>query len=576
MDNRNFTLLTDFYEITMMQGYFKNHASNRVVFDLFYRQNPDDGAYAVCAGLAQVIDYVKSLHFDYEDIDYLRGLGVFDEDFLDYLASFHFTGDIYAIPEGTIVFPREPLLKVVAPILEAQLVETALLNLINHQSLIATKASRVCYAAKGGGVMEFGLRRAQGPDAGTFGARAAVIGGCIGTSNVICAKEYDVPALGTHAHSWIMSYGDELTAFRKYAELYPNNTTLLVDTYDTLRSGVPNAIRVFEELSEQNRMPKKYGIRLDSGDLAYLSKKARKMLDDAGFPDAEICASSDLDEYLIDSLLSQGACIDSWGVGTNLITSKNTPAFGGVYKLAAVEIDGEMIPKIKLSENPAKITNPGDKTVYRIYDKESGKIRADYITLADETFDESEDLLLFDPNATWKKTRLESGYLVFDFYILQGSKLREETEFLKEMADVTLAHLYPVFHLIVGGNIIVEHHASAVVVTIAEHIAAESTLSAATLCLDKIKMTFLEGNILLPYLRIKVVALGEDLRENGMKLNLFHFVLLFNVLSFFPLKLGLGGTSDGIARNGGSRGISFFYLFTLLPFYPFTLLPFYL
>ena len=404
MDNRNFTLLTDFYEITMMQGYFKNHASNRVVFDLFYRQNPDDGAYAVCAGLAQVIDYIKSLHFDYEDIDYLRGLGVFDEDFLDYLASFHFTGDIYAIPEGTVVFPREPLLKVVAPILEAQLVETALLNLINHQSLIATKASRVCYAAK-----EFGLRRAQGPDAGTFGARAAVIGGCIGTSNVICAKEYDVPALGTHAHSWIMSYGDELTAFRKYAELYPNNTTLLVDTYDTLRSGVPNAIRVFEELSEQNRMPKKYGIRLDSGDLAYLSKKARKMLDDAGFPDAEICASSDLDEYLIDSLLSQGACIDSWGVGTNLITSKNTPAFGGVYKLAAVEIDGEMIPKIKLSENPAKITNPGNKTVYRIYDKESRKIRADYITLADETFDESKDLLLFDPNATWKKTRLEGG-----------------------------------------------------------------------------------------------------------------------------------------------------------------------
>ena len=410
MDNRNFTLLTDFYEITMMQGYFKNHASNCVVFDLFYRQNPDDGAYAVCAGLAQVIDYVKSLHFDYEDIDYLRGLGVFDEDFLDYLASFHFTGDIYAIPEGTVVFPREPLLKVVAPILEAQLVETALLNLINHQSLIATKASRVCYAAKGGGVMEFGLRRAQGPDAGTFGARAAVIGGCIGTSNVICAKEYDVPALGTHAHSWIMSYGDELTAFRKYAELYPNNTTLLVDTYDTLRSGVPNAIRVFEELSEQNRMPKKYGIRLDSGDLAYLSKKARKMLDDAGFPDAEICASSDLDEYLIDSLLSQGACIDSWGVGTNLITSKNTPAFGGVYKLSAIKNEnGEFIPKIKISENTEKITNPGNKTIYRVYEKETGKIKADLICFADETFDESQDLLLFDPLETWKKTKLAGG-----------------------------------------------------------------------------------------------------------------------------------------------------------------------
>ena len=412
MDNRNFTLLTDFYEITMMQGYFKNNATERVVFDLFYRQNPDDGAYAVCAGLAQVIDYIKSLHFDYEDIDYLRGLGVFDEDLLDYLASFHFTGDIYAIPEGTVIFPREPLVKVVAPILEAQLVETAILNLINHQSLIATKAARVCYAARGSAVMEFGLRRAQGPDAGTFGARAAVIGGCIGTSNVICAKECDIPALGTHAHSWIMSFGDELTAFRKYAALYPNNITLLVDTYVTLRSGVPHAIQVFQELRDKNQMPKKYGIRLDSGDLAYLSKKARKMLDDAGFPEAEICASSDLDEYLIDSLLSQGACINSWGVGTNLITSKNTPAFGGVYKLAAVEEDGKMIPKIKRSENPAKITNPGNKTVYRIYDKESGKIRADYITLADESFDEKDDRLLFDPIATWKKTRLEGGSYV--------------------------------------------------------------------------------------------------------------------------------------------------------------------
>lgn len=412
MDSRNFTLLTDFYELTMMQGYFRNNATERVVFDLFYRRNPDDGGYAVCAGLAQVIDYIKSLHFDYDDIDYLRGLNTFEEDFLDYLASFHFTGDIYAIPEGTVIFPREPLIKVVAPIMEAQLIETALLNLVNHQSLIATKAARVCYAAKGGGVMEFGLRRAQGPDAGTFGARAAVIGGCIGTSNVICAKEFGVPALGTHAHSWIMSFGDELTAFRKYAELYPNNTTLLVDTYDTLRSGVPHAIQVFEELRDKGNMPKKYGIRLDSGDLAYLSKKARKMLDDAGFPKAEICASSDLDEYLIDSLLSQGACIDSWGVGTNLITSKNTPAFGGVYKLAAVEEDGKLLPKIKLSENPAKITNPGNKTIYRIYDKETGKIRADYITLAEETFDEADDLLLFDPNATWKKTLLTGGTYV--------------------------------------------------------------------------------------------------------------------------------------------------------------------
>lgn len=409
-------MLTDYYELTMMQGYFKNNPKERVVFDLFYRSNPDDGGFAICAGLDHAIDYIKSLHFDYEDIDYLRGLGDFDEDFLNYLASFHFTGDLYAIPEGSVVFPREPLIKVVAPIMEAQLVETALLNLINHQSLIATKAARVCYATKGGAVMEFGLRRAQGPDAGTFGARAAVIGGCVGTSNVICAKEYDVPALGTHAHSWIMSFPDEITAFRKYAELYPNNTTLLVDTYDTLQSGVPHAIQVFKELRKSGKMPKSYGIRLDSGDLAYLSKKSREMLDDAGFVNAKICASSDLDEYLIASLLAQGACIDTWGVGTNLITSKNTPAFGGVYKLAAItssdtpsNTNDNWEPCIKLSENTVKVTNPGNKTVFRIYDKKTRKIRADLIALAGETFDTSQDMVLFDPDATWKKTRLEGG-----------------------------------------------------------------------------------------------------------------------------------------------------------------------
>ncbi len=403
----NLTLLTDFYELTMMQGYFKNNVQERVIFDAFYRTNPSGGGYAICAGLDQVIEYIKGLHFDYDDISYLRSLNVFDEDFLDYLAGFHFTGDIYAVPEGSVVFPMEPLVKVIAPIMEAQLVETAILNIINHQSLIATKASRVCFAARGDGVMEFGLRRAQGPDAGTLGARAAVIGGCIGTSNVLCAKKFSVPALGTHAHSWIMSFEDELTAFRRYAQLYPSNTTLLVDTYDTIRSGVPNAIKVFHELKEAGKMPQIYGIRLDSGDLAYLSKIARKMLDAAGFTDAMIVASSDLDEYLIDSLKTQGAAINSWGVGTNLITSKDCPAFGGVYKLAAIEKNGTFLPKIKLSDNTWKITNPGNKTIHRIYDKSTGKIKADLISLVDEEFCENERLKLFDPVETWKKLYLE-------------------------------------------------------------------------------------------------------------------------------------------------------------------------
>lgn len=409
MTDQNLTLLTDFYELTMMQGYFKNHSNPTVIFDVFYRSNPSGSGYAICCGLDQVIDYIKNLHFDEEDIAYLRSLSIFDEDFLEYLSQFHFTGSIYAIPEGTVVFPMEPLVKVIAPIMEAQLVETAILTIINHQSLIATKASRVCFAARKDPVMEFGLRRAQGPDAGVYGARAAVIGGCVGTSNVLCAKLFDVPALGTHAHSWIMSFEDELTAFRKYAELYPKNVTLLVDTYDTLRSGVPNAIRVFQELKEANQMPKQYGIRLDSGDLAYLSKQARKMLDQAGFQEASICASSDLDEYLIDSLKTQEAAINSWGVGTNLITSKDCPAFGGVYKLAAVEKDGIFVPKIKLSENQWKITNPGNKTIYRVYLKESGKIKADLIALVQEKYSEENPLMLFDPIATWKKTYLPAG-----------------------------------------------------------------------------------------------------------------------------------------------------------------------
>lgn len=407
---QNLTLLTDLYELTMMQGYFKTNSTDRVVFDVFYRANPSKSGYAIAAGLEQVIEYIKQLSFSYDNIDYLRNLGIFDEDFLEYLAGFHFTGDIYAIPEGTVVFPQEPLLKVIAPIMEAQLIETAILNLINHQSLIATKASRVCYAA-GGGVMEFGLRRAQGPDAGTLGARAAVIGGCVGTSNVLCGELYDIPVKGTHAHSWIMSFDDEYTAFKTYANLYPDACILLVDTYDTLKSGVPNAIKVFKEMREAGIHSKNYGIRLDSGDLAYLSKKARKMLDEAGFTDAVISASSDLDEYVIESLKAQGAAITSWGVGTNLITSSDCPAFGGVYKLAAIydEKTEEFVPKIKISENPAKVTNPGNKTVFRIYDKETGKLRADIIALAEETIDENEDLRIFDPIDTWKHSTIEAG-----------------------------------------------------------------------------------------------------------------------------------------------------------------------
>ena len=407
----NLTLLTDLYELTMMQGYFKNPTDQVVVFDMFYRHNPCDGGYAISAGLDQVIDYIKDLHFTYEDIEYLQSLHIFDGAFLEYLRSFHFTGDIYAIPEGTVVFPREPLAKVVAPIMEAQLVETAILNIINHQSLIATKASRVVYAARGDGLMDCGLRRAQGPDAGIYGARAAVIGGCIGTSNVLTGAMFDVPVKGTHAHSWIMSFPDEYTAFKTYADEYPDGCILLVDTYDTLKSGVPNAIRVFKEMREAGIPLKNYGIRMDSGDLAYLSKKVYKMLSDAGFGDAVISASSDLDEYLIDSLKTQGAKINSWGVGTNLITSKDCPAFGGVYKLAAIKDKAEeaFIPKIKLSDNTEKITNPGNKTVYRIYDKKTGKIRADLICLADETFDENEDLIIFDSMETWKKTKLHGG-----------------------------------------------------------------------------------------------------------------------------------------------------------------------
>ena len=438
MSKRNLTLLTDLYELTMMQGYYEKGQNENVIFDVFFRQNPCNNGYSVCAGLDQVIDYIKNLHFTYDDVDYLRGLGIFKEDFLHYLSGFHFSGDIYAIPEGTVVFPKEPLLKVVAPIMEAQLVETAILNIINHQSLIATKTSRIVFAANGDGIMEFGLRRAQGPDAGLYGARAAMIGGCVGTSNVLAGQMFDVPVMGTHAHSWIMSFPDEYTAFKTYAEMYPDNCTLLVDTYDTLKSGVPNAIRVFQEFKDAGKPLIKYGIRLDSGDLAYLSKEARKMLDEAGFPEATICASNDLDEFLLHDLKMQGAAIDSWGVGTNLITSKDCPSFGGVYKLAAIQNEeGEFVPKIKISENTEKITNPGNKTIHRIYEKASGKIKADLICFADEVIDPKQDLLLFDPMDTWKKTKLAGGtYTVREILlpIFKNGECLYKSPTLKEIA----------------------------------------------------------------------------------------------------------------------------------------------
>ncbi|MDO4739463.1 MAG: nicotinate phosphoribosyltransferase [Eubacteriales bacterium] len=401
---RNLTMMTDLYQLTMMYGYWKNGMrSNRAVFDMFYRKASDVTRYAVMAGVEQLIDYVRELRFDEEDLAYLRSLGIFDEGFLEELRSFRFTGSIYAVPEGTIVFPGEPLIRVDAPIFEAQLIETALLCIINHQTLIATKASRVAHEA-GHGVLEFGLRRAQGPDAGIYGARAAMIGGCDATSNVLSGQMFHMPIAGTHAHSWVMSFPDELSAFRAYAKCFPDNCLLLVDTYDTLRSGVPNAIQVFRELREQGH--KGAGVRLDSGDLAYLSRECRRMLDEAGFTEAKICVSGDLDEYLIHDLKGQGACIDTWGVGTRLITSNDCPALGGVYKLAAEYIDGKPVPRIKISENPAKVTNPGVKKLWRVYD-ENGMAAADLIALEHEQFDRSKPLELFDPVDTWKTMTLQ-------------------------------------------------------------------------------------------------------------------------------------------------------------------------
>ena len=408
-------MMTDLYQLTMMYGYYKcGMRDNLATFDMFYRSKDATTHYAIMAGVEQLMEYIENLHFDEDAIAYLRSLNIFDEDFLDELRRFTFHGDIQAVPEGTIVFSNEPLIRVTAPIFEAQLIETALLTIINHQTLIATKVSRVVQAAEGGTVMEFGLRRAQGPDAGIYGARAAIIGGCVGTSNVLTGQMYGIPAMGTHAHSWVMSFPTELEAFRKYAELFPTSCLLLVDTYDTLRSGVPNAITVFRELRERGYEPK--GIRLDSADLAYLSREARKMLDAAGFPEATICASGDLDENLIRDLKLQGACIDTWGVGTKLITSEDSPSLGGVYKLSAEYVDGRVVPKIKISENPAKITNPGVKKLYRIYDKSNGMAVADLIALEQEHYDESQPLTIYDPVNTWTSMTLTT-YTMKDLHV---------------------------------------------------------------------------------------------------------------------------------------------------------------
>ena len=402
-DKLNLTMLCDFYELTMGNGYFENGYKDRICyFDVFFRQCPDHGGFAIAAGLDQIIDYIQNLHFSPEDIAYLRGRKLFSEEFLEYLSNFHFTGDIWAVPEGTPIFPKEPIMTVRAPAIEAQLMETFILLSINHQSLIATKANRVVRAAKGRTVLEFGSRRAQGADAAILGARAAYIGGCNGTACTISDQLFGVYAGGTMAHAWVQMFDTEYEAFKAYCQMYPNNATLLVDTYNTLQSGVPNAIKAFNEVLKPMGITK-CGIRLDSGDMAYLSRKARKMLDDAGCTECKISVSNSLDEYIIEDLLHQGAQIDMFGVGERLITAKSEPVFGGVYKLTAVEEnDGTITPKIKISENTGKITNPHYKKLYRFYGNDTGKAIADYLCVYDETVDDSHDMEIFDPDATWK------------------------------------------------------------------------------------------------------------------------------------------------------------------------------
>ena len=440
----NMTMLCDFYELTMGNGYFRNGYKDRITyFDVFFRKVPDEGGYAIAAGLEQLIDYIENLHFSEEDIAYLRGRNLFCEEFLDYLRHFRFTGDIYAIPEGTPVFPREPMVVVRAPSIEAQLIETFTLLTINHQSLIATKANRICRAAMGRTVLEFGSRRAQGADAAIVGARAAYIGGCAGTACTISDQLYGVPAGGTMAHAWVQMFDSEYEAFKTYCETYPTNATLLVDTYNTLKSGVPNAIRAFNEVLRPMGITK-CGIRLDSGDMAYLSQEARRMLDEAGWPECQISVSNSLDERLIQNLFLQGAQIDMFGVGERLITAKSEPVFGGVYKLTAVENEnGEIIPKIKCSENVEKITIPHFKKVYRLYNRDNGKAIADYMTVYDETVDESQPLMLFDPYATWKTKNVcnfEARELLVPVFlkgkrVYQSPSLKEIQSYCKQQVD---------------------------------------------------------------------------------------------------------------------------------------------
>lgn len=455
---RNLTLLTDFYELTMMYGYFLQGKTDEVAtFDLFFRPF-DESNFCIAAGLEQAIDYVQNLRFSDGDIDYLRSTKAFNEPFLKFLSDFRFTGDIKAIPEGTVVFPYEPLMVITAPICQAQLMEAALLNIINFQTLIATKARRIVHAASPAGVLEFGLRRAQAPDASVYGARAAVIGGCVSTSNVLCAQMFGMPPKGTHAHSWVMSFPTELDAFMAYADTYPDGCLLLVDTYDTLHSGVPNAIKVFDYLKKNGHKP--LGIRLDSGDLAYLSKEARKMLDAAGHSDCQIFASSDIDEYVLMALKEQGAKIDTFGVGTKMITSNNTPSLGGVYKLANLCVNGQYVPKMKISDNPIKMTNPGVKTVYRLFGRDNNKAIADVIALADERIDDTKPLTITHPVERWKSKEVvnfyakelyvdvfKEGKLVYDcpdVYRLQSDCKASLNGFWEEYLRLTQPHAYKV------------------------------------------------------------------------------------------------------------------------------------